>query len=130
MTSLHDHPTSRDEKPPRTTRDVKPREQREKKAPGDMKGRHRAERAAMYEAHRVETRDMGGNHIEEKRRMMLRHEKGIADLQEKQEREMTGAPRISLYEGVAAEQRLNGRLGSSAILRRPLVKSPVQQTLV
>jgi hypothetical protein len=26
----------------------------------------------MYEAHRVETRDMGGNHIEEKRRMMLR----------------------------------------------------------
>jgi hypothetical protein len=84
MASLHDHPTS--------TRDEKPRE-REKKAPGDMKARHRAERVAMYEAHRVETRDLSGNHNEEKRRMMLRHEKAIADLQEKQEREMTGAPR-------------------------------------
>ena len=93
MTSLHDHPTSRDEKPPRIMRDVKPREQRERKAPVDRKGRHRAERAALYEAHRVETRDMSGNHSEEKRRMLLRHEKAIADMQEKQEREMSGAPR-------------------------------------
>ena len=49
--------------------------------------------AALYEAHRVETRDMSGNHSEEKRRMLLRHEKAIADMQEKQEREMSGAPR-------------------------------------
>jgi hypothetical protein len=36
---------------------------------------------------------MSGNHSEEKRQMVLRHEKAIADMQEKQDREMTGAPR-------------------------------------
>ena len=85
MASLHDHPT----------KDEKPRE-REKKAPVDMRGRHRAERVAMFQAHRSETRDLSGNHAEEKRQMMLRHEKTIADLQDlhdKQERERASAPR-------------------------------------
>ena len=36
---------------------------------------------------------MSGNHDEEQRQMHNRHEKAIADLQDKQEREMTGAPR-------------------------------------
>jgi hypothetical protein len=83
--SLHDHSSSMS--------DEKPRDPREKKAPGEMKGRHRAERTALYQAHRSESRDMSGNQSEEKRQMMLRHEKAIADMQEKQEREMTGAPR-------------------------------------
>jgi hypothetical protein len=94
MASLHDHPTSTsDYKPPRTTtRDDKPRE-REKKAPGDVKGRHRAERVALHQAHRTESRDLYGNHAEEQRQLASRHEKAIADMQDKQEREMTGAPR-------------------------------------
>jgi hypothetical protein len=47
----------------------------------------------LYQAHRSEVRDMSGNHSGEKRQMMLRHEKAIADMQGKQDREMTGAPR-------------------------------------
>jgi hypothetical protein len=70
-------------------RDEKPRE----KKPGNMKERHRGERAAMYQAHSSESRDMVGNQAEEKRKMALRHEKAVADLQAKQEREMAGAPR-------------------------------------
>jgi hypothetical protein len=94
MASLHDHPTSTsDYKPARTTRDVKPRDPRGDKKPVDMRGRHRAERVALFESHRVETRDMAGNHAEEKRRTMLRHEKAISDLQAKQDREKAGAPR-------------------------------------
>jgi hypothetical protein len=69
-------------------RDEKPREkkeaQRHERAPS---------RVAMYQAHRSESRDMYGNHGEANRQMALRHEKAIADMQEKQEREMTGAPR-------------------------------------
>jgi hypothetical protein len=47
----------------------------------------------MYQAHRSESRDMSGNHGEEDRQMALRHEKMIADLQDKHERELIGAPR-------------------------------------
>jgi hypothetical protein len=71
-------------------RDEKPRE---KKTPGDMKGRHRAERVAMHQAQRAESRDLYGNHAEEQRQLASRHEKAIADTQERQERERTGAPR-------------------------------------
>jgi hypothetical protein len=65
-------------------RDERPRDPREKKTPGDMRGRHRAERAAMYQAHRSESRDLSGNHSEEQRQLASRHEKAIADLWEKQ----------------------------------------------
>jgi hypothetical protein len=90
MASLHDHPTSRDEKPRSSTKDAKPRD--EKKL-GDIKARHRAERVAMFQAQRAESRDLFGNHAEEQRQMHNRHEKSISDLSEMHERERTGAPR-------------------------------------
>jgi hypothetical protein len=80
--SLHDHSTSAR---PSSMRDEKPRDEkpREKKTPGDMKGRHRAERVAMHQAQRAESRDLYGNHAEEQRQLASRHEKAIADTQER-----------------------------------------------
>jgi hypothetical protein len=62
--SLHDHSSSTR---PSSMRDERPRDPREKKTPGDMKGGTA--------------------------QLASRHEKAIAGLWEKQEREKAGAPR-------------------------------------
>ena len=93
--SLHDHststrPSSTSMRPSSSMRDAKPRDE---KKPGDTKGPP-SRRACGNCIRRIAARSATCPAIIAGRGgMMLRHEKAIADMQEKQDREMTGAPR-------------------------------------